>query len=73
MYNVYAEARMSLSNVSQENSFCECTVLDKMALCDGFAKSCSVADPEGGAAGAPPPLKFDRLVFFSYPILYQTA
>ena len=30
------EARLSLSNVSQENSFCACAALGKMALYDGL-------------------------------------
>ena len=36
VYNVSMEARMSLLNVSQENSFCACAVLGKMALYDGL-------------------------------------
>ena len=36
VYNVYMEARMSLSTVSQEHSFCACAVLGRMALYDGM-------------------------------------
>ena len=37
------EARMSVSNVSQEYSFCTCAVLGKMALYDGKPYKFAVA------------------------------
>ena len=39
----------------------------------GTWRNPAVAGIEGGATGAPPPLKFYWLCFFFYPILYQNA